>query len=121
MPGAKIVVLYPQPTDVDAFERAYVEEHIPLAKEKIVGATRVTFTTIRGALGGASPYHRITEIHFPSMDALQASAASATTQEAAAHAVSISSGGPPVFLVADEGIVVPFGAETESREVMQPV
>jgi hypothetical protein len=50
MPGAKIVVLYPQPTDVEAFERAYVEEHIPLAKAKIGGATKFTFTAVRGAV-----------------------------------------------------------------------
>jgi hypothetical protein len=35
MPGAKIVVLYPPPTDVAAFERLYVEEHIPLARAKM--------------------------------------------------------------------------------------
>jgi uncharacterized protein (TIGR02118 family) len=102
MPGAKIVVLYPQPTDVDAFDRVYLDEHVPLAKAKIGGASRFIFTIVRGALGGASPYYRITEIHFPSMEALQASAASASTQEAAGHAVAISSGGPPLFLIADE-------------------
>ena len=40
MPGAKSVVLIPPPTDVAAFERVYVDEHIPLALAKIVGATR---------------------------------------------------------------------------------
>lgn len=109
MPGAKIVVLYPQPTNVDEFERVYLDEHIPLTKAKIVDATKVVLTTIRSAVGGASPYHRITETHFASMDALQASAASADTQEAAGHAISISSGGPPVFLVADEEDVISFG------------
>jgi uncharacterized protein (TIGR02118 family) len=102
MAGAKIVVLYPKPTNVDAFERAYLDEHVPLARAKIGGATKFIFTTVQGAVGGESPYHRITEIHFPSMDALQASAATPGTQEAAGHAVSISSGGPPVFLIADE-------------------
>lgn len=105
MAGAKIVVLYPRPTDVDAFERVYVEEHIPLAKQKIGGATSFVFTVVRGAVGGDAPYHRVTEIHFPSMDALQASAGTASTQEAAAHAVAISSGGPPVFLIADEEVM----------------
>jgi len=121
MPGAKIVVLYPQPTDVDAFERVYLHEHVPLAKAKIGGATRFTFTTVRGAVGGASPYHRITEIYFPSMDALQASAASPGTQEAAGHAVAISSGGPPVFLIADEELIMPLGVEPEPAEMVQPV
>ncbi len=101
-PGAKIVVLYPQPTDVETFERVYVDEHIPLAKAKIGGATKFVFSRVLGAVGGAPPYHCVTEIHFASMDALQASVACASTQEAAGHAVSISAGGPPRFLVADE-------------------
>lgn len=29
MAGAKLVVLYPYPQDVDAFERAYTEDHAP--------------------------------------------------------------------------------------------
>jgi hypothetical protein len=31
MPGAKIVILYPRPTDVEAFEKLYTEEHVPMA------------------------------------------------------------------------------------------
>ena len=110
MPGAKIVVLYPRPTDVETFERLYLDEHIPLARAKIGGATRVVFTTVMGAVGGDPPYHRLTEIHFPSMEALQASAETAGTQESAAHAIAISSGGPPIFLIADEGDVLRLDA-----------
>jgi hypothetical protein len=36
------------------------------------------------------------------MEALQAAATSASAQKAVAHAISISSGGKPVFLVAEE-------------------
>jgi len=36
------------------------------------------------------------------MDVLQAAAASPGAREAIGHAVSISSGGPPVFLVVEE-------------------
>lgn len=114
MPGAKIVVLYPRPTDVEAFERVYQEEHVPLARAKIGGATRFVFATVRGAVGGDSPYHRITEIHFPSMEALQASVATPSTQEAAGHAVSISTGGAPLFLVTDEETMHLDGAAPSS-------
>jgi uncharacterized protein (TIGR02118 family) len=102
MAGAKIVVLYPRPTDVADFERAYVEEHTPLVRDKISGMSKAIFTTVRGAPSGEPAFHRIAEIHFPSMEALQASMATPDTQEVAAHAVSISTGGPPVFLVAEE-------------------
>jgi len=112
MPGAKIVVLYPHPTDVEVFERAYVEEHIPLVKAKIGGATKFTFTTVRGAVGAEPSYHRVTEVNFESMEALQASASTSGTQEAAKHGVAISSGGVPLFLIADEGTVLhPVGRE----------
>ena len=101
MAGAKIIVMYPRPTDVAAFERLYVEEHVPLARAKLAGATGAAFTRVVGALGGDAPWHRVVEIHFPSMAALQASLADPGTQEVAAHAVAISSGGPPSFLVAE--------------------
>src|SRR5256886_13976621 len=52
--------------------------------------------------GATAPFYRIAELHFPSMEVLQAAAASAPAQKAVAHAVSISTGGKPVFLVAEE-------------------
>jgi hypothetical protein len=33
MAGAKLVVLYPCPQDVDVFERVYTEEHVPMVNE----------------------------------------------------------------------------------------
>jgi uncharacterized protein (TIGR02118 family) len=102
MPVAKIVVLYPRPTDVAAFERLYVEEHIPIVDAKIVGLSKAVYTTIVGAPGGTPDWQRITELHFPSMKALHESLGTASTQEAAAHAVAISTGGAPVFLIAEE-------------------
>ena len=54
----------------------------------------------------------MTEVHFESMEALQASASTSGTQEAAKHGVAISSGGVPLFLIADEGTVLhPVGRE----------
>ena len=99
----KLVVIYPYPTDVDAFEDAYTNEHLPLAMEKISGLSKFVASRIVGTADGSQPpFYRIAELHFPSMEALQQTAASAGLQEAAAHAVSISSGGPPHFLVAEE-------------------
>ena len=105
MPGVKLIVLYPQPTDADAFERAYVDEHVPIAREKIKGMRKAVFSRVIGGLGGAPPrFVRMAEIHFASMEALQQSMQDPGTQEAAAHATEISTGGPPVFLVAEETI-----------------
>ncbi len=104
MAGAKIVVLYPAPRDPAAFERAYREEHAPLVTPATFkGLTRFVASRITGtADGGAAPFARVAELHFPSLQALQAAAASEPAKRAVAHAVSISSGGPPLFLIAEE-------------------
>jgi uncharacterized protein (TIGR02118 family) len=52
--------------------------------------------------GSPAPFYRIAELHFPSMETLQAAAASPSAQKAVAHAVSISTGGKPVVLVSEE-------------------
>jgi uncharacterized protein (TIGR02118 family) len=103
MAGAKMVVLYPQPKDVAAFEKAYLEEHMPLASEKLLGVSKVVLSKTFSSPGAAPPqYHRIAEIHFPSLEALQACLSSPGGRETAAHAVAISTGGAPVFMIAEE-------------------
>jgi hypothetical protein len=51
---------------------------------------------------GESPFYRVAEVHFPSMEALEKCAESAGGKQALANAVKISSGGPPVILIAEE-------------------
>ena len=104
MAGAKLVVLYPYPQDVDVFERAYTEEHVPMVNENTMkGITKFVATKVVGtADGSAPPFYRIAELHFPSLEALQASASSMSAQKVVAHAVSISSGGKPLVLIAEE-------------------
>ncbi len=103
MAGTKIVVLYPQPKDVAAFEKAYLEEHMPLAAEKLLGTSKVVLSkTLSSPLGGSPQFYRIAEIHFPTVEALQACLSSPGGQETAAHAVAISTGGAPVFMIAEE-------------------
>lgn len=108
MAGAKLIVLYPTPRDVNAFERAYTQDHAPMVTpQTFKGINRFVASKVVGTPdGSAPPFYRIAELHFPSMEALQAAAASAPAQEAVAHAVSISSGGKPVFLVAEEETTV---------------
>lgn len=103
MSETKMVVIYPFPKDVEAFEKAYVDEHMPLAKEKIKGVTKFVATKVLGTPDGQTPpFYRIAELHFPSIDALKRSTGSPGTQEAVAHAISISSGGTPIFLIAEQ-------------------
>jgi uncharacterized protein (TIGR02118 family) len=103
MSGAKIVVLYPHPKDAVAFEKVYVSEHIPMAVTKLNGKTKmVASKMMSGPDGGRTAFYRMAEIHFPSLKALQDCLASAGGQETAAHAIAISSGGPPIFMIAEE-------------------
>jgi uncharacterized protein (TIGR02118 family) len=102
MAGAKLVVMYPRPKDIDAFEKLYQSEHVPMAVEKLKGKTKFVATKVVGAPQGTPPFYRIAEVHFPSLDALQACAASDGGKETLAHAQAISSGGPPVVMVAEE-------------------
>ncbi len=102
MPGVKFMVLYPRPTDIDAFEKIYQEEHVPMAVKNLVGKTKLVATKVVASPEGTPPFYRIAEIHFPSMEALSACAATAETQATLAHAVKISTGGKPVFMIAEE-------------------
>ncbi len=107
MPAAKLVVIYPVPMDREKFERLYLEQHVSMAIDRLTGKTKIVATKVLGsAQGGAAPFHRIAGIHFPSMSALQACAASEGAREALANAISISTGGPPIFLVAEEETLV---------------
>ena len=102
MAGAKLIVIYPQPKDVGVFEQVYQKEHVPMAVEKLAGKTKIVGSKVVGSPQGTPAFHRIAEVHFPSMQALQECAASEGAKLTLAHAVSISSGGPPIFLVAEE-------------------
>lgn len=103
MAETKLIVIYPRPADVNAFEKAYVNDHVPMAKKKIKGMTKFVAIKVLGTPDGQTPpFYRIAELYFPSIETLKESAGSAGAQEAVAHAISISSGGRPIFLVAEE-------------------
>ncbi len=51
MAGAKILVMYPMPKDVAAFDKIYTEEHIPIAAPIFAsaGATKAVLTSVKGS------------------------------------------------------------------------
>ena len=102
MPGVKVMAIYPRPKDIDAFEKLYQEEHVPMAVKNFPGKTKLVATRILASPQGTPPFYRIAEVHFASREALDASLTSPGTKEALAHAVRISSGGQPIFLIAEE-------------------
>ncbi len=102
MAAVKLMVMYPPPKDVQAFERLYLDEHVPMAVKQLAGKTKLVATKVRGSPQGKPAFYRIAEVHFPSLEALQACAASAGGKETLAHAAKISTGGAPVVLIAEE-------------------
>ena len=100
----KLIVMYPRPKDVEAFETVYNRDHVPMAVEKLAGKSKIVASKVMGSPNGEPAFHRIAEIHFPSMEALEACAASDGGRQTLDNAVSISSGGPPVFLVAEQEV-----------------
>jgi uncharacterized protein (TIGR02118 family) len=102
MKSVKLIVAYPPPKDASAFDRVYKEEHIPMAVEKLHGKTKMVATKVLQSPQGQPKFYCIAEVHFPSMEALQKCAESVGGQETLAHAAKISSGGPPVIMIAEE-------------------
>jgi uncharacterized protein (TIGR02118 family) len=100
--GVKVVVIYPRPQDEQAFEKAYLEEHVPMAENKLKGLTRLVLTKVTGSPQGKVTAYRIDELYFSSMNDLNACIESEAGKEVIAHAQSISSGGPPLVLVCEE-------------------
>ena len=104
MTSMKLIVAYPQPADVEEFEAVYQREHVPMAVANLAGKTRIVATRVLQSPQGKPQFHRIVEVHFPSMEALQQCAESAGGKETLAHAARISSGGPPVIMIAEEEV-----------------
>ncbi len=97
---AHLLVMYPMPKDTKVFDRRYREEHLPYAGPRLAGASGVTSKRV---VSPSPQFYAISDVTFPSMDALQKCAATQGAKEALEHAASISTGGAPtVLIVADE-------------------
>ena len=75
---------------------------LAMAIANLAGKTKIVATKPLQSPLGKPPFCRIVEVHFPSMEALQRCAESTGGKETLAHAVKISSGGPPVIMIAEE-------------------
>jgi uncharacterized protein (TIGR02118 family) len=101
----KVVMLYPLPTDGEAFEAAYMHEHVALVLARIPGLTRYVLSKVLWAYSGEPPFFLLAELYFPSLEALQRGFTPAVAQELGAHAAAISTGGPPLAFVCMEEVV----------------
>ena len=102
MKSIKLIVAYPQPKDASASEKIYQREHVPMAIANLHGKTKMVATKILQSPQGEPRFYRVTEVHFPSIEVFQQCAESAGGKDTLAHAAKISSGGPPVIMIAEE-------------------
>lgn len=102
----KLVVLYPYPKDQEAFEQAYTTEHIPMVAKKLTRCSKAIYTRVLMSPQGASPFCRIAELHYPTLEALQVDFSTPEAQELGAHAASISTGGIAISIVCEEKTVI---------------
>ena len=101
----QLIVLYPQPTDVQEFEKAYTS-HLALLHEKTGIPTTVkpyTVTKFLPTPDGTPPFFQMFTMPFESPEALQSTMSSAGMQEVAADANRISTGGAPTILIGGKG------------------
>ena len=100
--SVKFVVIYPRPTDEAEFERAYNDEHVPMLEDKLKGITRLVLTKVLSSPQGKVSSYRMAEVHFSTMDDLHKAADSEGGKQVIAHAMKISTGGPPIMLVCSD-------------------
>jgi uncharacterized protein (TIGR02118 family) len=94
----KLVVLYTHPDDADAFDRHYLDVHMPLVR-KIPGLQRTEAGRLVSALdGGEHTYYRIAELYFADQKALGAGFASAEGKATAADYQQIAPPGSRMFV-----------------------
>src|SRR5260370_2589740 len=99
MGDVKLVVIYPQPKDIDAFEKVYQNEHVPLAVAKQGGKTKIVTTKILGSPQGTAPFYHVVEVYFASMQVLDVVVALDSGKETIAHSVTISPSTSPIFCI----------------------
>ena len=101
MTPIKAIALFPHPQDTKVFEEVYYEEHVPMIIKNVKGMTRLVMSTLFDSPEKLGPYYRMVEFHFSSREALCECLSAENTRRTVEHAISISTGGRPVFLIAE--------------------
>jgi uncharacterized protein (TIGR02118 family) len=94
----KIVVLYTHPDDTDAFDKHYLETHMPLTRT-LPGLQRAEVGRIVAAAdGGEQTYFRVTELYFADQAALGAAVGSPEGTATTADYQKIAPPGSRIFI-----------------------
>jgi uncharacterized protein (TIGR02118 family) len=96
----KLVVLYTQPEDPEAFDQHYFDVHMPLVRA-LPGLQRTeTGHVVAAADRGERSFYRITGLYFADQAALDAAFGSAEGKATAADYQKIAPAGPRMFITA---------------------
>lgn len=71
----KLIALYRNPENVEAFDSHYFQVHTPLVR-KMPGLKKLEVTRITGAPIGDTKFHMMAEMYFDDQDSMNAAAAS---------------------------------------------
>ena len=95
----KLMVLYTQPDDSDAFDRHYFGTHMPLVRQ-VPGLQRAETGRIAATLdGGEQTYYRVAELYFPDQATMDAGFGSDAGKATAADYQKIAPAGSRMFVV----------------------
>jgi len=100
----KLIAVYDQPEDAEAFFKHYKEVHTPLVKQT-PGLQRLVLNRIVGdAFGGPAPYAAIAEMDYPDRETFDIAMKSSENQAVAKDLMSFAKG-KVKMLVAESGEV----------------
>jgi uncharacterized protein (TIGR02118 family) len=88
----KVTVLYDQPEDPAAFEKYYLETHIPEHGVRIPNVIKLEANKAVADPGEQPAFYRTADLYFESMASLQASLGSPITQAAIADLENFAKG-----------------------------
>lgn len=97
--SVKLIVLYPQPIDEQAFERAYHGQHMPLMRSLIAPASRLRTHRVR--MPNGAPFYRMAEVDFDDLTQLEAFVQSEGGKHARRSADQVSTGGGTSILICE--------------------
>lgn len=92
----QLIALFKQPADPEAFDRAYAETHLPLAK-KIPGLVSLQISKILPGRDGNSPYYQMAVLNFAGKDEFKTAMKSAENAAAGQNLMQIAPGGVDFF------------------------
>jgi uncharacterized protein (TIGR02118 family) len=94
----KLIVIYDQPEDAEAFFKHYEEVHTPLVK-RTPGLQRLVLNRVVGdVFGGSAPYAAIAEMDYPDRETFEAAMKSSQNQAVAKDLMSFANGKVKVLI-----------------------